>query len=379
MVNSILITKYYIMPKSGFSPLGRFCSYASQKYMEKTFDRTNKHILNQFDCSQSMIQEHNKPLSSIIQTVQENDSWFNPTGSSEMEAYQKYIIKFTSGLNEKSKQTFDLPFYSQYKQEDMQNTFESFEVTFLGSLRIDIESSYLEFLNGFGFITSLTEALVFILLFLIVVMNIIIRRPLLKIFNFENLLIKLYLFILNLVKEIIVNKTVTHVLLPVILSIGYTILTLNLLGLVPFAFSATGHLILTMTLAFVTFLGGIVLALKILKLAYFAIFIPRNCPPALLPVVSLIETMSYIIRPFSLGIRLFANMLSGHILLSIIYKNFVRSLISKSVILVSLAAATVSAFFSLETLIAFIQTYVFCILTTLFFAENLEDRSWSHH
>ena len=107
-------------------------------------------------------------------------------------------------------------------------------------------------------------------------------------------------------------------MLPLIYSAFSFILLANLVGLLPYAFTVTSHMCITFCLAFILFFGITFRGLYQNKLNFFKFFIPSGVPVFLLPFLVLIEVVSYFIRPFSLAIRLFANMLAGHTLLYIL-------------------------------------------------------------
>src|ERR1700753_3294958 len=96
------------------------------------------------------------------------------------------------------------------------------------------------------------------------------------------------------------------------------ILINNLIGLVPYSFASTSHFILTFSLSFTIVLGATILGFQRHGLKFFSLFVPSGCPLALLPLLVLIEFISYLSRNVSLGLRLGANILAGHMLLNIL-------------------------------------------------------------
>src|SRR6185295_4617430 len=102
---------------------------------------------------------------------------------------------------------------------------------------------------------------------------------------------------------------------PFVFTLFAFILVCNLLGLIPGVFTVTSHIIVTLALALTVFLGATAIGFMRHGVGYFRLFVPPGVPPALLPVVVPIEIVSYFIRPFSLSIRLFANMMAGHMML----------------------------------------------------------------
>ena len=128
------------------------------------------------------------------------------------------------------------------------------------------------------------------------------------------------------------------------------ILINNLIGMVPYSFASTSHFILTFSLSFTVVLGATVLGFKEHGLKFFSLFVPAGCPLALLPLLVLIEFISYLARNVSLGLRLAANILSGHMLLNIL-SGFTYNIMSSGIIffiLGLLPLAFIIAFSGLE-------------------------------
>lgn len=154
---------------------------------------------------------------------------------------------------------------------------------------------------------------------------------------------------------------------PLLFLIFIIIFCSNFLGLVPFLFTLTSQLYFTFLLAFSLFLGIVILGFSIYKINFFKLFIPSGVSNlALLFFIILIEMVSYFIRPFSLSIRLFANMLAGHTLLYIL-GNFGFTLMWKHIVgIIFIPFIIIFLIFLLEIGIAFIQAYVFSILLMIY-------------
>lgn len=152
---------------------------------------------------------------------------------------------------------------------------------------------------------------------------------------------------------------------PGIYSLFLFILFLNLVGLIPYSFTATAHFALTLGFSVTIVLGVTLLGFHRHGLHFFSIFVPVGTPLALVPMLVLIETISYLARAFSLGIRLGANMLAGHVLLNLIasfsWKFIVGSV--TGLLLAPVPLIFLSLLYGLEIAIAFIQAYVFVLLT----------------
>jgi len=144
--------------------------------------------------------------------------------------------------------------------------------------------------------------------------------------------------------------------------------------MIPYSFSSTSHFILTFSLSFTVVIGDTILGFYKHSLKFFSLFVPAGCPLALLPLLVIIEFISYLARCISLGLRLAANVLSGHMLLSILsgftYKIMTSGLLY--LILGLLPLIFIIAFSSLELAIAFIQAQVFVVLTCGYTKDALE-------
>ena len=162
--------------------------------------------------------------------------------------------------------------------------------------------------------------------------------------------------------------------LPFIYSLFFFILIANLTGNVPYSYTITTSIVVTLSLSFTILIGVTILGLYIHKLRFFAYFIPSGTPLALLPLLVLIELLSYSARAFSLGIRLFANMTAGHTLLKIL-STFLLQMFSASLIIAVVTLipfAIFMALIGLELAVSFIQSYVFCILTCSYIKDAIE-------
>jgi len=152
------------------------------------------------------------------------------------------------------------------------------------------------------------------------------------------------------------------------------ILINNLIGMIPYSFSTTSHFVLTFSLSFTIVLGATFLGLKEHQLVFFSLFVPAGCPLALLPILVLIEFISYLARNVSLGLRLAANVLSGHMLLNIL-SGFTFKIMTSGILYFFIGLLPLSfiiAFSGLELAIAFIQAQVFVVLTCGYIKDALD-------
>ena len=171
-----------------------------------------------------------------------------------------------------------------------------------------------------------------------------------------------------------INTTKGQIYFPFIYTLFVFILVNNLVGLVPYSFATTSHFILTFSISFTVVLGATFLGFQRHGLKFFSLFVPSGCPLALLPLLVLIEFVSYLSRNVSLGLRLAANILSGHMLLSIL-SGFTYNIMTNGFIFFFLGLiplAFIIAFSGLELAIAFIQAQVFVILTCSYIKDGLD-------
>ncbi len=161
---------------------------------------------------------------------------------------------------------------------------------------------------------------------------------------------------------------------PFIFALFIFILVNNLIGMVPYSFASTSHFILTFSISFTVVLGATILGFQKHGLKFFSLFVPAGCPLGLLPLLVLIEFISYLARNISLGLRLAANILSGHMLLNIL-SGFAYNIMTSSFILFFVGLiplAFIIAFSGLELGIAFIQAQVFVVLTCSYIKDGLD-------
>ncbi|MEC7655203.1 MAG: F0F1 ATP synthase subunit A, partial [Pseudomonadota bacterium] len=154
---------------------------------------------------------------------------------------------------------------------------------------------------------------------------------------------------------------------PIVFTLFMFVLLGNLLGMVPYSFTFTSHIVVTFAMAIVIFIFVTILGFVKHGMHFFSFFAPPGTPVVMLPLLVPIEIISYLSRPISLSVRLFANMLAGHTLIKVI-AGFIPAL---GVIFGVLPLALVVALTGLEILIAFLQAYVFAILTCLYINDAI--------
>ena len=157
---------------------------------------------------------------------------------------------------------------------------------------------------------------------------------------------------------------------PLILSLFMFICVSNLVGIIPYAFTVSSHIIVTVALALLVFFTVLIYGFYKNGLKFFKIFLPSGIPIFILPLVIFIEIFSFLLRPVSHSVRLFANMLAGHIALKV-FAGFVASLGTIGWISGVMPLALTVALTALELLVAFLQAYVFAILTCIYLNDAL--------
>lgn len=165
-----------------------------------------------------------------------------------------------------------------------------------------------------------------------------------------------------------------EIYLPFIYSLFFFILIANLLGNIPYSYTITTSVIVSIGLSFTILIGVTILGLSIHKIHFFSFFIPSGTPLALVPLLVLIELISYLARAFSLGIRLFANVVAGHTLLKIL-STFLYQMFSGGIIIFIVTLVPFALFLAitgLELAVSFIQAYVFVLLVCSYIKDAIE-------
>ena len=192
-----------------------------------------------------------------------------------------------------------------------------------------------------------------------------IRRPQLIPGRWQSMAELSYVFIANLVRDTVGTEGRTY--FPFIFSVFMFVLFGNMWGMIPYSFTFTSHIIVTFAMALVIFVGVTIIAIIKHKMRFFSFFMPPGVPIYMAPLLIPIEIISYLSRPISLSVRLFANMLAGHTLLKV----FAGFVVSLGILAGWLPLAFIVALTGLEIVIAFLQAFVFAILTCLYLNDAL--------
>jgi F-type H+-transporting ATPase subunit a len=180
-----------------------------------------------------------------------------------------------------------------------------------------------------------------------------------------------YEFVANTIRSTAGNEGMKF--FPLVFSLFMFILIVNLLGLLPYGFTVTSHIIITVALALLVFVTVLAYGFWKNGLRFFKLFVPSGIPIYILPLIVFIEVLSFLSRPISHSVRLFANMLAGHITLKV-FAGFIIMLGAFGVggwLGALLPLALVVALTALELLVAFLQAYVFAILTCIYLNDAI--------
>jgi F-type H+-transporting ATPase subunit a len=180
-----------------------------------------------------------------------------------------------------------------------------------------------------------------------------------------------YEFVANTVRSSAGNEGMKF--FPFVFTLFMFVLFANIIGLIPFSFTVTSQLIVTVALALTVFLTVVIYGFWHNGLHFFNLFVPKGVPKLILPMIVFIEVLSFLSRPVSHSVRLFANMLAGHITLQV-FAGFVIMLASAGVLGwlgATLPFIMVVLLTALELLVAFLQAYVFAILTCIYLNDAI--------
>jgi F-type H+-transporting ATPase subunit a len=181
-------------------------------------------------------------------------------------------------------------------------------------------------------------------------------------------------FVAGMVRESIGKEGMKF--FPFVFTLFIFIFVANMLGMIPGAFTVTSHIVVTAALAALVFLTVLVVGFAKNGLHFLKLFVPSGVPIYVLPLVTLIEIISFLSRPISHSVRLFANMLAGHITLKV-FGGFVVMLLGAGsfAALAPLPLLMAIAITALEVLVAFLQAYVFTMLTCMYLNDALHPGS----
>ena len=248
-----------------------------------------------------------------------------------------------------------------------QSPLDQFIIRDLFSIKGDLLANIQISLTNIGLYLLITTFLIF--MYYLLATNYNILTPNSWSISQESIYQTVYSIVIN---QINANKG--QMFFPLISALFIYILINNLVGMIPYSFAPTSHFILTFSISFTVVIGATILGFQIHSLRFFSLLVPSGCPLGLLPLLVLIEFISYLARNVSLGLRLAANVLSGHMLLNIL-GGFTYNIMSKGLIYFFLGLMPllfIVAFSGLEIGIAFIQAQVFVVLSASYIKDALE-------
>ena len=178
-----------------------------------------------------------------------------------------------------------------------------------------------------------------------------------------------YEFVANMVRENTGTEGMKY--FPFIFTLFIFILSLNMLGMIPYSFTVTSHIVVTFALALLVFLFVLIIGFVKNGPGFLKLFVPSGVPAAMLPLITVLEVFSFLIRPISLSVRLFANMMAGHMMLKV----FAAFVVGLGLLGGWAPLLFMVAFTGLEILVAFLQAFVFTVLTCIY----LNDALHMHH
>jgi len=251
--------------------------------------------------------------------------------------------------------------------KEISSPLSQFEIRDLLSLDAPILGNLHLSITNFGFYLTVGTVLIFTLSLLSTNKNKLISN------NWSISQESLYVTINGIVTNQI-NQKGGQIYFPFIYTLFIFILVNNLIGMIPYSFASTSHFILTFAMSFTIVLATTILGFQKHSLKFFSLLVPAGCPLGLLPLLVLIEFISYISRNISLGLRLGANIMAGHMLLHIL-SGFTYNIMTSGITFFFLGLiplAFIVAFSGLEIAIAMIQAQVFVVLTSAYIKDGLD-------
>lgn len=212
--------------------------------------------------------------------------------------------------------------------------------------------------------TNASLWMVLVVLTVTLFMNLGMRRAALVPGRWQSMVEMVYEFVANMLQDTTGHEGRKY--FPFIFTLFIFILCANLLGLVPYSFTVTSHIIVTFALAAVVFLMVTAVGFAKHGLHFLKYFVPSGVPFIMLPLLVVIEVISYLTRPISLSVRLFANMMAGHTMLKV-FGGFAVALGALGI----LPVLFIVAITGLELLVAVLQAYVFAVLTCIYLNDAL--------
>ncbi|WP_168463860.1 F0F1 ATP synthase subunit A [Wolbachia endosymbiont of Ctenocephalides felis wCfeT] len=175
-----------------------------------------------------------------------------------------------------------------------------------------------------------------------------------------------YDFVVSIVESNVGSKGLQHI--PLIFTVFVFVLSCNLVGILPYSFTVTSHVIVTFALAMVVCVYVTVIGFEERGIEFLSILLPKGTPSWLAPIIILIKLFAYLVRPISLSIRLAANMMAGHIIIKVI----AGFIVNMNIILTPAPFVFIIAMIGFEVFVAALQAYIFTILTCVYLSDAVK-------
>lgn len=258
------------------------------------------------------------------------------------------------------------------------NPFEQFQVQAHYTINKEY-SSLFSFLDHRIYITDTIIINIFIIILYYIFFLVMSFRKKKSTKNFLLTIFKfLYDFIYNLINSYLPNEG--RIYFPFFFYLFLFIVTSNLIGILPYSFTITSHLSITFSLSFIVWFACVIIGFQENGLRFFSVFLPRGIPFKLVPFLVAIELISYVFRSVSLALRLFANIVAGHILLDtlalFLHKMLYPSMITFTNILISILPFIMCIVLILfECIVAILQGYIFVVLSCIYLKDTYSAQS----
>jgi F-type H+-transporting ATPase subunit a len=243
---------------------------------------------------------------------------------------------------------------------------EQFEVTPLIMIIAPVLGDFVLAITNIGFYVIIT-------IFLIMYLHIVANNHNRIIPNRCNIILEtIYASVHSIVRDQIGRSH--EIYLPLIYSLFWFLLLANLNGNIPYGYTVTTSAVACIGISLFIFISVTIIGLYIHGITFFSFFVPIGTPFGLIPILVLIETISYLARSASLGVRLFSNFVAGHTLLKIL-STFLFKMFSASFIIIIITLVPFAVFTTLivlEIAVSFIQAYVFCVLSCSYIKDAIQ-------
>lgn len=220
--------------------------------------------------------------------------------------------------------------------------------------------------NLFGYDISFTNSSLFMMISVILAAMFLLIGVRKKSGYFQASVEYIYEFVVSIIEGNTGSKGLNHI--PLIFTIFIFILSCNLVGILPYAFTVTSHISVTFALSMIVFLYVTVVGFKERGLEFLSIFLPKGTPPWLAWLIVIIKLFAYLVRPVSLSVRLAANMVAGHTIIKVI----AWFIVNMNIFLTPVPFFFVVALIGFEVFVAILQAYIFTILTCVYLSDAVK-------